>query len=80
MSEIINEIINEKEDNSLRPIKFDDYIGQDDIKKNVKVAINSSKKRGHQLDHIMFYGPPGLGKTTIATIIANAQTACNTFL
>ncbi len=71
MSEIINEIINEKEDNSLRPIKFDDYIGQDDIKKNVKVAISSSKKRGHQLDHIMFYGPPGLGKTTIATIIAN---------
>ncbi len=71
MSEIINEIINEKEDNSLRPIKFDDYIGQDDIKKNVKVAISSSRKRGHQLDHIMFYGPPGLGKTTIATIIAN---------
>ena len=71
MSEIINEIINEKEDNSLRPIKFEDYIGQDDIKKNVKVAISSSKKRGHQLDHIMFYGPPGLGKTTIATIIAN---------
>lgn len=71
MSEIIDEIINEKDDNSLRPIKFENYIGQEDIKKNVKVAISSSKKRGHQLDHILFYGPPGLGKTTIATIIAN---------
>ena len=74
MSEIIDNIINEKEskeDSNLRPINFDNYIGQEDIKRNVKVAIASAKKRGHQLDHILFYGPPGLGKTTIATIIAN---------
>lgn len=71
MSEIINDMINKKDDESLRPLTFEDYIGQESIKQNVKIAINSSKKRGHQLDHILFYGPPGLGKTTISQIIAN---------
>lgn len=52
-----------------RPIGFDEYIGQDEIKKTVKVMIDSAKKRNAQLDHLLFYGPPGLGKTSIANII-----------
>lgn len=57
-------------ENSLRPSRWDEYIGQEKIKKNLKVFIKASKKRGEALDHILFFGPPGLGKTTLAHIIA----------
>ena len=63
---------NEKNyETSIRPKNFDDYIGQSLIKKNLKIAIEASKKRNVTLDHLLFYGPAGLGKTTLATIIAN---------
>lgn len=62
-------------ENVLRPTTFDDYIGQERIKKNLQLAITAAKKRGEPLDHVLLYGPPGLGKTTMATIIANEMGA-----
>ena len=56
---------------SLRPKTFSDYIGQEKIKSNLKIFIEASKKRGDALDHVLLYGPPGLGKTTMSHIIAN---------
>lgn len=56
---------------SLRPKTFDDYVGQDKVKNNLKVFIEASKKRHDALDHVLLYGPPGLGKTTMSHIIAN---------
>lgn len=61
----------EKFENTLRPHDFANYIGQDRLKKNLKLAIDAAKKRGEPVDHILLYGPPGLGKTTMATVIAN---------
>lgn len=55
---------------TLRPKNLSEYIGQNKVKQNLKVYIDASKKRGEALDHVLLYGPPGLGKTTLATIIA----------
>ena len=55
---------------SLRPRSLDDYIGQESIKQNLRIAIQAAKQRGDVLDHLLFYGPPGLGKTSMAHIIA----------
>lgn len=58
-------------ENSLRPDGFSEYIGQEKAKNNLKIYIEAAKSRNEPLDHILFYGPPGLGKTTLACIIAN---------
>lgn len=60
---------------TLRPQRFDDYIGQERLKKNLQLAIDAAKKRGEPMDHVLLYGPPGLGKTTMANVIANEMGA-----
>ena len=57
-------------DNTIRPEVLDEYIGQSEVKENIRVFIEASKIRGEVLDHVLLYGPPGLGKTTLAFIIA----------
>ncbi|MBP3815248.1 MAG: Holliday junction branch migration DNA helicase RuvB [Firmicutes bacterium] len=61
----------ERQEVTLRPQRLDDFIGQSGVKDNLKVFIEAAKMRGEPLDHVLFYGPPGLGKTTLAGIIAN---------
>ena len=61
----------ERLENSLRPKVLSEYIGQDKVKENMKIYIEAAKKRGEPLDHVLLYGPPGLGKTTLSNIISN---------
>ena len=58
-------------DQALRPSRFDEYIGQETIKQNLKILLQAAKERSHPPEHVLFYGPPGLGKTTLAHLIAN---------
>ena len=67
--------VEEKLENTLRPRDFANYIGQERLKKNLKLAIDAAKKRGEPVDHVLLYGPPGLGKTTMASVIANEMGA-----
>ena len=65
----------QKIENSLRPQMLEDYIGQSKIKESLKISIEAARIRGEALDHVLFYGPPGLGKTTLSGIIANEMGA-----
>ena len=70
----IRESVNTKEkefENALRPLSFDDFSGQNKIIENLRIFVQAAKMRGEPLDHILFHGPPGLGKTTLSNIIAN---------
>ncbi|MBN2190436.1 MAG: Holliday junction branch migration DNA helicase RuvB [Candidatus Aureabacteria bacterium] len=73
---IFDEVIHkpdEQFENKLRPLKMDDFVGQKEVKERLMVAIEAASKRGESVDHILFSGPPGLGKTTLAYIIADAM-------
>ncbi len=62
-------------DASVRPVSFGDYIGQDRVKENLQIAVEAARARGEALDHVLLYGPPGLGKTTLAQILAREMSS-----
>jgi Holliday junction DNA helicase RuvB len=70
-----DDIDEQKIEVTLRPKSFKEYVGQDRLKSNLKLAIDAAKKRNEPIDHVLLYGPPGLGKTTMATVIANEMGA-----
>ncbi len=70
-----DDVVEEEFEIKLRPHDFANYIGQDRLKQNLQLAISAAKKRGEPLDHVLLYGPPGLGKTTMASVIANEMGA-----
>ena len=67
----LEDVQEERIENTLRPKTLEEYIGQNKVKENMKIYIEAAKKRGEPLDHVLLYGPPGLGKTTLANIISN---------
>ena len=71
ISPVLEDVQEERMENTLRPKTLEEYIGQDKVKENMKIYIEAAKKRGEPLDHVLLYGPPGLGKTTLAGIISN---------
>ncbi len=70
-NELINGNIEDEEESGVRPLSFDEYVGQDELKSNLKVFVGAAKLRNETLDHVLLYGPPGLGKTTMSMILAN---------
>ena len=70
-NEVLDANISEEEESGLRPSSFDEYVGQTSLKENLKVFVGAAKLRDEPLDHVLLYGPPGLGKTTMSMIIAN---------